>query len=151
MKNLEFIGRQIAIHVLYYYKLYAFTFKIKEAFPLKYWRGYLVAGILGLFTWGLMEFAKTHQNLIDMIYPYVTRMIQTALASWSGGVDFLLWQFLAIVLVVLLLATIVLMVVLRRCLRQPGVPAAHRRLRPEPVCRFHRRGHPDGCGGLHRY
>ena len=80
---------------------------------MKYWRGYLVAGILGLFTWGLMEFAKTHQNLIDMIYPYVTRMIQTALASWSGGVDFLLWQFLAIVLVVVLLATIVLMVVLR--------------------------------------
>ncbi len=80
---------------------------------MKYWRGYLVAAILGLFSWGLMEFAKTHQELIDMIYPYVTRMIQTALASWSGGVDFLLWQFVLVLLGVLVLATVVLMIVLR--------------------------------------
>ncbi len=80
---------------------------------MKYWRGYLTAAIFGFFSWALMEFAKSHDKLIDMIYPYVTRMIQTFLADWSAGTEQLLWQAILVVLVVLVLATIVLMIALR--------------------------------------
>jgi hypothetical protein len=48
-----------------------------------------------------------------MVYPYVTRMLQTTLAEWAGGVTFCLWQLFAIVLVLGLLTSIVLMIVLR--------------------------------------
>ncbi len=80
---------------------------------MKYWRGYLTAAIIGFFSWALIEFAKAHSALIDMVYPYVTRMLQTLLAEWSGGVSFCLWQFFAIALVVIVLTSIVLMIVLR--------------------------------------
>ena len=80
---------------------------------MKYWRGYIAAGIFGLIAWALMEFAKAHSGLVDMIYPYMTRLIQTSLAQWTAGTEFLVWQILAIVLLVALLASIVLMVVLR--------------------------------------
>ena len=80
---------------------------------MKYWRGYLCAAIFGAITWALMEFAKTHQALTDMVYPYFTRLIQTALAGWSAETDFLLWQFAVVVMIVIGLATIVLMIALR--------------------------------------
>jgi len=87
--------------------------KCKEVLPLKYWRGYLAAAILGFFGWALTEFAKAHSALIDMVYPYVTRMVQTFLAEWSSSVSFCLWQFIAVVLIVGLLASVVLMIVFR--------------------------------------
>lgn len=80
---------------------------------MKYWRGYLCAAIFGAITWALMEFAKAHQSLTDMVYPYFTRLIQTALAGWSAEAEFLLWQFAVVVLIIVALATIVLMIVLR--------------------------------------
>ena len=80
---------------------------------MKYWRGYLTAAIIGFFTWALMEFAKTHTALIDMVYPYVTRMLQTVLAEWSAGVTFCLWQLIAVVLILGVLASIVLMIIFR--------------------------------------
>ncbi len=80
---------------------------------MKYWRGYLTAAIFAAITWGLSEFARTHSVLVDMIYPYFTRLIQTTLADWSGSVDFCLWQVLVILLGVLVVASIVLMVVLK--------------------------------------
>ena len=80
---------------------------------MKYWRGYLTAAIVGFFSWALIEFAKAHSALLDMFYPYVTRMLQTLLAEWSSTVTFCLWQFFAIALVVGVLTTIVLMIVLR--------------------------------------
>lgn len=80
---------------------------------MKYWRGYLTAGILGLLTWGLIQLAGRFTDLVDMVYPYLTRTVQTFLAGWCGGVDFCVWQVLAVLLVVILLASIVLMIVLR--------------------------------------
>ncbi len=80
---------------------------------MKYWRGYLTAAIFGFFSWLLIDFAKAHTTLIDMVYPYVSRMIQTILAEWSGSVSFCLWQLIAVVLILGLLATVVLMIVLR--------------------------------------
>lgn len=86
---------------------------LKEAFPLKYWRGYLTAAIFGFFSWALIQFAKTHDKVIDMVYPYVTRMAQTFLAEWSAGADYLLWQVVLVVFAVVVLATVVLMIVFR--------------------------------------
>lgn len=78
---------------------------------MKYWRGYLVAAIIGFFTWALTAFAKTHSKLIDMVYPYLTRMVQSALAGWSGSVDVVLWQLLVMLGIIALLAGIVMMII----------------------------------------
>ena len=80
---------------------------------MKYWRGFLVAAIIAFFSWLLIEFASTHTLLIDMVYPYVTRMLQTTLAEWASSVTFCLWQLFAVVLALGLLTSIVLMIVLR--------------------------------------
>lgn len=80
---------------------------------MKYWRGYLTAAIFALFTYAMMKFAESHTVIIDMVYPYVTRMLQTTLAEWSSGVSFCLWQLGAVILGVGVLATLVLMIILR--------------------------------------
>ena len=67
---------------------------------MKYWRGYLTAAILAFFTWALATFGKNHTLLIDRVYPYVTRLVQTMLADWSADVTFCLWQLVAILLIV---------------------------------------------------
>ena len=77
---------------------------------MKYWRGYLVAALVGAFCWGLIEFAQSHWMLVDMIYPYMTRMVQDYLANWSAGVPFCLWQLVLIIMGVVLLATVVMMI-----------------------------------------
>ena len=80
---------------------------------MKYWRGFLVAGIIAVITVAISALAKEYSLLVDMVYPYVSRMILTTLADWSSAVDFTLWQVLAVLMIVGLLATIVLMIVLK--------------------------------------
>ncbi len=80
---------------------------------MKYWRGYITAAIIAAVTWALMALGQRFSTLVDMVYPYVIRTLQSMLAEWSGGVDFLLWQLAAVVLVVILLTTVVLMIVLK--------------------------------------
>ena len=80
---------------------------------MKYWRGYLVAAVFAAITWALMQIGSRFTQLVDMVYPYVMRTMQTMLAQWSGGVDFVLWQVIVIVLAILGLASVVLMIVLR--------------------------------------
>lgn len=80
---------------------------------MKYWFGYLVAAIFGAISWVLMEFGKEFSVLVDMVYPYVIRTLQTILADWSASTDVLVWQVLAVVLGVLVLASFVLMIVLK--------------------------------------
>ena len=80
---------------------------------MKYWRGYITAAIFAAIAWALSEFAKTHTAVVDMVYPYMTRLIQTTLAEWSAGVEFCLWQLLAIVLIVVVLATLVIAIILK--------------------------------------
>ena len=80
---------------------------------MKYYRGYLVAGIFAVLSWLLMQLGQRLSTLVDMVYPYVTRTLQTFLTEWSSSVDFLVWQVLAVVLIVVALATVVLMVLLR--------------------------------------
>ena len=80
---------------------------------MKYWFGYLTAAIFGAITWVLMQFGEKFSTLVDMIYPYVSRLIQTQLADWVSSVSFCLWQLLAVLLGVMALASIVLMIIFR--------------------------------------
>ena len=80
---------------------------------MKYWRGFLVAGILAAITLGLQLLAKQYYQIVDMFYPYLTREIQTFLAQWTGAVDFTVWQVLAMLILVVLMVTVVLMIVLK--------------------------------------
>lgn len=85
---------------------------------MKYWFGYLVAGVLAAITWALTQMAAKYTTLVDRIYPYLTRTIQNFLAQWSGGVDFLVWQLAVVLLIVAVLASLVLVIVLRKNLIQ---------------------------------
>jgi len=80
---------------------------------LKYWRGYIITAFLVTVTTALMAFSKAHGVLVDMIYPYVTRLIQTSMAGWVSGAEFCLWQLIVVLLGVLFLASVVLMLILR--------------------------------------
>ncbi len=80
---------------------------------MKYWRGYLTAAILAAFTWVLIQMGQRYTTLVDMVYPYVTRSVQSFLTAWTAGVDFLVWQTAAIFLVILLIATLVLVFIFR--------------------------------------
>ena len=80
---------------------------------MKYWRGYLVAGILAVISFALIQFAKAHGVLVDMIYPYISRLISTSLADWSSGVTFCVWQAVLLALIIGGIVTAVLMILLR--------------------------------------
>ncbi|MBQ7800920.1 MAG: DUF3810 domain-containing protein [Oscillospiraceae bacterium] len=80
---------------------------------MKYWRGYLTAAIFAAISWVLMQFGSKFTTIVDMVYPYVIRTLQDMLAEWTGSVDFVLWQMIAMVLLVILVASIVLMIVLK--------------------------------------
>lgn len=80
---------------------------------MKYWRGYVTAGILAAITMGLMLIAERFSQLVDMVYPYVTREFQSILADWNSTVDFTLWQVLVVGIILGLMTTIVLMIALK--------------------------------------
>lgn len=80
---------------------------------MKYWRGYIAAAMLAAVSWALVAFSKSHTALVDMVYPYLSRIIQDFLGHWSAGVDFCLWQVLAVLLGVGFLTTIVLMILMK--------------------------------------
>lgn len=80
---------------------------------MKYWRGYLTAGILAAITWAVMQLGEQFNQLVDMVYPYVMRTMQDMLAAWSSSVDFCLWQLVVLVLILVVLATLVLALVLK--------------------------------------
>ena len=80
---------------------------------MKYWRGYLTAAILAAFTWVLIQMGQKYTTLVDMVYPYVTRSVQSFLTAWTGGVDFLVWQTAVLFLIILLIATLVLVFIFR--------------------------------------
>ena len=80
---------------------------------MKYWRGFLVALIFAIISWALTQFAAAHTALVDMVYPYMTRLVISSLADWSSGVSVCLWQVLLFLLIAGGIASIVLMIVLR--------------------------------------
>ena len=80
---------------------------------MKYWRGYLVAAIIALCTWALGRFCAAHTQLVDMVYPYVDRIVMDYLANWSSGIEGCLWQVLLIFGIVMVLGSAILMIVFR--------------------------------------
>ena len=74
---------------------------------MKYWRGYLAAVILAAISWGLHWFAAGHTALMDMAYPYVTRLIMTTLAEWSAGASICWWQLILFLLIAGLVTVLV--------------------------------------------
>lgn len=80
---------------------------------MKYWSGYVTAAVFAAISWALMNIGSRFTELVDMVYPYVMRTMQTMLAEWSSGVDFVLWQVILVAMAVLALASIVLMIVLK--------------------------------------
>ena len=80
---------------------------------MKYWRGYLVAAILAAITWALTQFAQSHSILVDMIYPYMARLVVTSMAAWTGDMAFCLWQVLLIGMVAAGIVTVILMILLK--------------------------------------
>ena len=80
---------------------------------MKYWRGYLTAAILGAFTWVLIQMGQKYTTLVDLVYPYVTRSVQSFLTAWTGGFDFLVWQTAILFLIIVLIATLVLVFIFR--------------------------------------
>ena len=80
---------------------------------MRYWRGYLTAGILAVLTLGLSLLAKRFSILVDAFYPYLTREIQTTMATWAATVDVTVWQVAFMLLVLVVLVTVVLMVALK--------------------------------------
>ena len=80
---------------------------------MKYWLGYVIAAVFAAGTVAIRRFAEAHQVLVDMVYPYVSRLVQTTLADISSQVPFALWQTLLLGLVAVGLAIIVLTIVFR--------------------------------------
>lgn len=78
---------------------------------MKYWRGYLVAAIVAVFNWALLQFAKSHSALMDMVFPYMSRIVQNGLVQWNMGTDLCLWQLLLLFGGIIALFTVVLMVI----------------------------------------
>ena len=66
---------------------------------MKYWISYLIAAIFAMITVALTSFAEAHMVLMDMVYPYMSRVVMTTLAEWSAGggciwQNFLLWAMI---------------------------------------------------------
>ncbi len=80
---------------------------------MRYWRGYLTAGILAVLTMGMTTLAKRFSQLVDAFYPFLTREIQTTLAAWSATVDITVWQVAVLLILLGVLLSVVLMVALK--------------------------------------
>ena len=87
---------------------------LKEDAPLKNLRGYLTAAIFAGITYALAQYGQKFSALVDMVYPYVIRTLEQTLAQWSSQVDFLVWQLLAVALLVVAVAALVVVIVTKK-------------------------------------
>ena len=87
---------------------------------MKYWYGYLTAAIFAVMTMALKQLGQRYSQLVDMIYPYVTRSVQSLLAVWTSSVDFNVWQVAVVAAVVVALAALVLTILFKRSIIQWG-------------------------------
>lgn len=78
---------------------------------MKKWVGYLVAGITAAIAIALVNFAKAYSVLVDMVYPYVTRLIVTSLAEFTGGIGLCVWQLLLFLIVTGALGALVWLII----------------------------------------
>ncbi len=80
---------------------------------MKYWRGYLVALIVAACAFALRAFAATHSVLVDMIYPYVSRMAISFLSGFTVG-KLVWWQLFLLVLAIAIVVYLIICIVRRR-------------------------------------
>ena len=61
-----------------------------------------------------MKMGEKYADLLDMVYPYVTRTVQGMLTQWSSTVDLCVWQIAVIVFAVVVLTALVLVVIFKK-------------------------------------
>ena len=71
---------------------------------MKYWIGYVVALIFAACTWALKSFAATHTLLVDILYPYIARLIQSYLSAKTAGSSVCIWQVMVVAAALLIIA-----------------------------------------------
>ena len=81
---------------------------------MKYWRGFLVALIFVLISMAATWFASGHTALVDMVYPYMTRLIITTITQWTADISGCLWQTGLFILVLLSIGGIAALIFLKR-------------------------------------
>ena len=80
---------------------------------MKYWRGYVTAIIFAALGWGFVQFARTHPVMVDMVYPYLSRIYLNSVTGWAAGTGICIWQLLLFFGIVAIFASAVLMVVMK--------------------------------------
>ena len=80
---------------------------------MKKWLGYLVAGVTAAIGIALINYAKAYSVLVDMVYPYVTRLVVKMMANVTGGIGLCVWQCLLVLIVAGALGILVWMVIKR--------------------------------------
>ena len=75
---------------------------------MKYWIGYVVALIFAACTWALHAFAAAHTLLVDMLYPYISRLVQIFLSAKTANSGVCVWQLIVVILGALFLAGVIL-------------------------------------------
>ena len=61
-----------------------------------------------------MKMGEKYADLLDMVYPYVTRTVQGMLTQWTSTVDLCVWQIAVIVFAVVVLTALVLVVIFKK-------------------------------------
>ena len=74
---------------------------------MKYWIGYLVALIFAACTWALKSFAATHSLLVDILYPYVSRMWVAFLSRRTAFTGLCIWQILVVAAALGIIAAVI--------------------------------------------
>ena len=75
---------------------------------MKHWRGFIAAAIFAAISTALVAFAKTHPVLVDMVYPYLSRIFSSAMADFTSGTTTVIWQILLLIGIVVIIGTGVL-------------------------------------------
>lgn len=79
---------------------------------MKYWIGYLVAAVFGAISWAIFQFAEAHRVLVDMVYPYMSRLVVTTLSQWNAGGG-CVWQTVLTWLIIVAVVTVILMIIFK--------------------------------------
>lgn len=74
---------------------------------MKYWIGFVVALIIAACTWALKSFAASHAILVDIVYPYVSRMSVAFLTEHSASTGLCIWQILVVIAALLIIAAVI--------------------------------------------
>lgn len=72
---------------------------------MKHWRGFIAAAVFAAISAALISFAKLHPVLVDMVYPYLSRIFSNTMAGVTAGTTAVVWQILLLVWILVILIT----------------------------------------------